>query len=81
MSNKHEKVCTALNYIERFFILDSILAFQFTGCILISAFASLLAIPIRITSSSICKRTLKTCAITAGIKMYNSIIKKKEEKT
>ena len=40
-------------------------------------FISLLGIPIGITSSPI---GLKTCAITAGIKKYKSIIKKKNKK-
>ena len=61
MSKKHKKVCTTLNDIGHFLIL----AFTITGCILISAFASLIAIPIGITSSAI---GLKICAITAGIK-------------
>ena len=73
MSRKHKKVCTTLNYIEHFLILASTI----TGCILISAFASLLGIPIGITSSAI---GLKICAITARIKKYKSIIKKKKKK-
>ena len=71
MSRKHKKVCTTLNYIEHFLILASTI----TGCISISAFASLFGIPIRITSSAI---GLKMSAIVAGIKKYKSIIKKKE---
>ena len=43
----------------------------------IPAFASLVGIPIGITSSSI---GLKICVITAGIKQYKSIIKKKKKK-
>ena len=73
MSRKHKKVCATLNYIEHFLILAS----RITGCISISSFASLLGIPIGITSSAI---GLKICAITAGIKMYKSIIKKKKKK-
>ena len=46
MSRKHKKVCTTLSYTEHFFILASTI----TGCISISAFASLLCIPIGITS-------------------------------
>ena len=72
MSKKHKKVCTTLNYIEHFLILASTI----TGCISISAFASLIGIPIGITSSAI---GLKICAITAGIKKYKSIIKKKKK--
>ena len=69
MSRKHKKVSTTLNYIEHFLILASTI----TGCISISAFASLLGVSIGITSSAI---GLKTCAITAGIKNFKSIIKK-----
>ena len=69
MSKNHKKVCTTLNYIENFLILASTI----TGCISISTFASLLGIPIGITSSEI-------VLITAGIKKYKSIIKKKKKK-
>ena len=54
-----------------------ILASSFTGCISISAFTSLLGIPIGITSSGI---GLKICAITAGIKKYKTIILKEKKK-
>ena len=54
MSKKHKKVCTTLNYNEHFFILASAV----TGCISIFAFASLLGIPIGITTSTI---GLKIC--------------------
>ena len=40
-------------------------------------FSSLIGIPVGITSSAI---GLKICAITAGIKKYKSIIKKKKRK-
>ena len=46
-----------------------------TGCISVSAFTSILFIPLEITSSAI---GLKICAITAGIKKYKPIIKKKK---
>ena len=46
-------------------------------CISISAIASLLSFLIGIMSSAI---GLKICAITAGIKKYKSIIKKKKKK-
>ena len=61
MSKKHKKICRTLNYIEHFLTLASAV----NGCISISAFASLLGIPIGITSSAI---RLKICAITAGIR-------------
>ena len=54
-----------------------ILASTITGCISISAFVSLLGIPIGITNSAI---GLKICAITVGIKKFKSIIKKKKKK-
>ena len=73
MSKKHKKVCITLNYIEHFLILASTI----TGCISISAFVSLLGIPIGITNSAI---GLKICAITVGIKKFKSIIKKKKKK-
>ena len=74
ISKKHKKICTTLNYIERFLILGSTV----TRCFSISAFSSLVGIPVGITSSAI---GLKICAITEGIKKYKSIIKKKEKKT
>ena len=73
MSEKHKKVVTTLNYIGHFIIL----ALTITGCISISAFASLLGIPIGITSSA---TGLKMCAITAENKKYKSIIEKKNKK-
>ena len=72
MSRKHKNVCTTLNYIEDFLILASAVI----RCI-ISAFTSLLGIPIGYTSSAI---GLKTCAITAGIRKYKSITKIKKKK-
>ena len=65
--------CTNLNYIEHFLILASTI----TGCISISAFDSLLGIPIRITSSA---TGLRICATAPGIKKIKSIIKKKKKK-
>ena len=72
MSRKHKKDCTTLNYIEHFLIITS----TTTGCITISAFSLLLGIPLEIMSYAI---GLKTCAITAEIKKYKSIIKKKKK--
>ena len=51
MSKKYKKVCTTLNYLEYFIIL----AYAVTGCILISAFTSLLGVPIGITRCAITK--------------------------
>ena len=67
MSNRKKKVCASLNYIEHLVIL----AFTINGCISISAFSSLISIPIGVTSSTI---ELKIYAITVGIKKYKSII-------
>ena len=61
LSWKQKKVFTTLNYTEHFLILGSTI----TGCISISAFASLVGIPIGITSSAI---GFKICAITAAVK-------------
>ena len=73
ISRKHKKVSTTLNYIKHFLILAS----KITECISISAFTSLIGIPIGITNSAI---GLEICAITAGIKKYKPIIKKKKKK-
>ena len=73
MSKKRKKVCRVLNYIDHLLIVVSII----TGCVSISGFASLVGIPIRITSSAI---GLKICAIAAGIRRYKSIIKEKKKK-
>ena len=54
-----------------------VLASTITGCVSISTFASLVGIPIRITSSAI---RLNICAITAGIEKCKSIIEKKKKK-
>ena len=55
----------------------SFLSCTITEYISISAFASLIAIPIGITSSA---TGLKFFAVTAGIKKYKSIIKEKKKK-
>ena len=68
-NKKHKKVSTILNYTEHFLFLVSVN----TGCVLISAFASLVGAPIRITSFVV---ELKICAIAAVIKKYKSIFKK-----
>ena len=73
MCEKYEKTCKYLNHIDHFLILAS----AGTGCVSISAFASLVAIPIGITSSA---EGIKICAITAGIKKLKSIIRKKMKK-
>ena len=69
MSTKYKKVCMALNYIEHCIILASAVI----ECISNFAFAFLLCILIEITRSAV---GLKTCAITAAIKMHKKIIEK-----
>ena len=64
-------VCIFLNYIEHFLILGSTV----TGCVSISVFASLVGIPIGIASSAI---GLKIFVITAAIKKYKLIIRKRK---
>ena len=71
ISEKNKKTCTTLNYIKHFLILDSAV----TGCILFSALAFLIDIPIGIIIYAI---ELKACAITARIQKYNSVNKKKK---
>ena len=63
---KHKKICTSLNCISNCLILAS----ASTECISISDFASLIGIPIGITSSG---NRLKIFPITLGIKKYKSI--------
>ena len=72
MSKKYKNVYIVSNYIEQLLILTSTV----TGCSSISAFASLVGIPIGVTSSAI---GLKFFAITAGIERDKLIIKKKKK--
>ena len=73
ISTNHKKICIVLNYSSYFFVVTYTIA----GCVSIFAFASLVDIPIGITSSA---NGLEICAIISGIKKYQSIIKKKEKK-
>ena len=68
-----------MNYIEyiELYIHSLIVTSTITGCVPISAFASLVEIPIGIASSTI---GLKICVITAAIKKFKSKIKKKRKK-
>ena len=69
MRKNHKKVCRVLNYIDHSLIGISTI----TGCVSISAFLSSLGICIRTTSSAI---EILICVLTAGFKMYKSMIKK-----
>ena len=73
MNKKHKKDCANLNYVEHFPSLGSTI----TGCISISVLASLVGIPIGITSSAM---ELKICTITAALKKYKSMIQIKKKK-
>ena len=64
MSKKHKNISITLNCIEQYFILASAI----TGCVLICAFASLVGIPIGVTSSA---GGFKIYVITAAIKSIN----------
>ena len=77
MSKKHEKDCRVLSYIDHSFIFINQLISTVTECVSISAFASLVGVPIGIISSAI---GLKICAITTGIENYKSVNKKKKKK-
>ena len=72
MSENYNNKYKYLNYVEHLLILVSTV----TGCVSISEFALLVAIPVGITSSAV---GLQIFAVTAGIKKYNSIRKKEEE--
>ena len=67
MSKKYKKVYMALNYIEQLLVLASAVS----RCVSISAFTSLVDIPIGIVSSAV---VLKIGAITTGIKKHKLII-------
>ena len=73
MCKKHKKACGILNYIDHSHIVIS----TNTGCVSISALASLVGIPIGITSSAI---GLKISLIAARIKKHKSINKKNKKK-
>ena len=63
----------ALNYIEHLLILTSTVP----GFVSISAFASLVNIPVGITSSAV---GLNLCVITTEIKKWKLIVKEKKKK-
>ena len=71
INKKHKKVSAILNT-KQFLNLAS----ASIGCVSISPFASLLGILREITSLS---TGLKVCAVSAGIKTYGPLIKKKKK--
>ena len=72
MTEKYKKTCKYINYVEHLLILVSTV----TGCVSMSAFASLVCVLVGITSLAV---GIKTCGVTARIKKYKSIIKKKKK--
>ena len=72
MSKKHKNVCIGFNYIDHSLIPISTI----TVCVSISAFATLVGIPIGITNALV---WLKICVITAGMKNCKSTIKEKRK--
>ena len=69
MSEKYNKKCKYLNCVKILLILSSTI----TGCVSVSAFASLVCVPVGITSSAV---RIKICAIIVGIKKDKSILNK-----
>ena len=63
-----------MNYI---ILIILIVICTITGCVSISAFASLVGVPLVIASSTI---GLNICVITSRIKVYTSIITKNKKK-
>ena len=63
---KYKKTCKYLNHIEHLLILVSTI----TSCVSIFAFASLVCVPVRITSSAV---GLKICAITQELKSIGQL--------
>ena len=73
MWEKYKKLCKYLNYVEYLLILVSTV----TGCVSIFAFASVVCVPVGITSSPV---GIKTYAITAGIKSKTKKKRKMKKK-
>ena len=53
-----------------------ILSSTITHCVSISSFSSLVCVPVGIAS---CSKGIKVCAITAGIKKYKSVKRKRRK--
>ena len=71
MTEKHKNVCRGLNYFQHFLVFLSAIS----DCVSIFAFASLVCVPVGIKSFVL---GLKVCGLTAKIKKYESVTKKKE---
>ena len=70
MSEKYKKTCKYLNYVEHV----DILALTVTGCISFSAFASLVAILVGITSSAVGIKKLNTIQVLISKHLIDSYI-------
>ena len=70
LGTSSKKVCNIVNCAEHLLIMASTV----TGCVSISVFVSSICIPVGIASSA---AAIKICVITARIKKFKSIIKKK----
>ena len=73
MNEKYKKTRKYLNYVKHLFIL----VLTVTGWVSISAFASLVCVPVGGISSVV---VINSCEIIAEIKKYNLIIEKKKKK-
>ena len=70
MSEKYKKTTKYLNYVEHLIILAS----NVSTCLSVSAFASLVCVPVGITVSAV---GLKFFSIAIALKKYKWIIKNK----
>ena len=73
MNEKYKNTYKYLSYVKHLLIIASTVS----GCVSISAFTSLVCVPIGITSSA---AGINICDITAGIEKYNSVMEKKKKK-
>ena len=69
---KHKKVCKVINYFQNFIIIIS----GVNGCVSISAFASLVGIPIGITSSAVGIKFVQSVQELKSISQSSRIKKK-----
>ena len=73
INENHKETSNYLNYVEHFIILASAV----TGYISISAFTSLVCLPLGITTSLVGLKNF--CVMAEGMKDYKSIQEKEEE--
>ena len=73
MNEKRKKTCKYLKYIEQVFILASTVI----GCVIISAFTSLVSVPVGIASSAV---DIEIFVITVETKKCKAIINRNKKK-